>query len=161
MDEIEIYECRLEDVDNFVRELKKLWLCLAHEMYEIEHFIKPSETNSDRWMKFVQEGLASERSLLLVAKNKGRLVGFVFANARRDFPLEASKFVGVVNDVYVLPEFRGKGIGKKLVVKCLKRMKALGMNATSLTVLTENKTAIKLYEKLGFRIHGYTMVKTL
>jgi len=161
MDEIEIYECRLEDVDNFVGELKELWLCLAHEMYEIEHFIKPSETNSDRWIKFVQKGLASERSLLLVAKNKNRLVGFVFANASRDFPLDVSKFVGAVNDVYVLPQFRCKGIGKKLMVKCLNRMKALGMNVASLTVLMENKTAIKLYEKLGFKIHGYTMVKTL
>jgi len=59
----------------------------------------------------------------------------------------------VINDIYVLPEFRGKGIGKKLTVECLNKMKASGMNATSLTVLTENKTAMKFYERLGFRIH--------
>jgi len=156
--EIEIYECRVEDVDNSVKEL---WLGLAREMFEIEHFTIPSVANGDRWVKFVREGLASKRNFLLVAKNRKRLVGFAFASVPRDYPLDIAEFVGVINDVYVLPEFRGKGIGKKLVVECLKRMKAYKVNAVRLMVLTENRTAIKLYEKLGFRTYRYGMIKRL
>jgi hypothetical protein len=43
---IEIYECRVEDVNDLVKEL---WLRLAREMFEIEHFTLPSETNADKW----------------------------------------------------------------------------------------------------------------
>jgi len=67
----------------------------------------------------------------------------------------------VIDDVYVLPEFRGKGIGKKLAVGCLNRMKAAGAKAVTLQVLTGNKVAIKLYEKLGFKTYRYGMLKQI
>lgn len=70
--EIEICECRAEDVDD---SLKDLWLGLAHEMFNIERFILPSKTNSDRWAKFVREELASGRSFLLIARMEADLLG--------------------------------------------------------------------------------------
>ena len=156
--EIEIYECRVEDVDDSVKEL---WLGLVHEMFELEVFIVPSESNGDRWVRFVREGLASGRNFLLIARNRNRLVGFASASVPHDYPLEVSEFVGVIDDVYVLPKFRGRGIGKRLVVESLKKMKDKSVNAVRLIVLKENKTAIKLYEKLGFRIYRYGMTKSL
>jgi len=87
--EIEICECRVEDVNESV---KGLWLGLAREMFEIEHFIVPSEINSDRWVKFMREGLASGKNLLLVAKCESRNVGFAFASVPRDSPFDVSKF---------------------------------------------------------------------
>jgi len=157
-DEIEIYECRVKDIDDSVKEL---WLGLVREMFEIEGFIVPSESNGGRWVRFVREGLASGRNFLLVAKNRNRLVGFACASVPHDYPLDVSEFVGLIDDVYVLPEFRGRGIGKRLVVESLKKMKDKGVNTVRLTVLTENKTAIKLYEQLGFRIYRYGMTKSL
>jgi ribosomal protein S18 acetylase RimI-like enzyme len=155
---IEIYDCRVEDVDDSV---KKLWLALSREMFEVEHFIIPSQTNSDRWSKFVREGLVSGRNFLLVARNESRLVGFAYASVPHGYPLDVSEPVGVIDDVYVLPEFRGMGVGKKLVVKCLNKMEAMGVNVVRLKVLSENKTAIKFYRKFGFRIYSYGMVKAL
>jgi len=154
--EIEISECRTEDVGD---PIKELWLGLAHEMFEIEHFTIPSEANANRWVEFVREGLVSGRNFLSVAKSGREPVGYAFASVSRDFPLEVAEFVGSINDVYVLPEFRGKGIGKRLVIKCIEKMKAKGVTAARLAVLTENTTAVKLYEKLGFRIYRYGMLK--
>lgn len=156
--EIDIYECRVKDVDD---SLKELWLGLAREMFEIEHFVVPSESNGDKWVNFVRESLAGGRSFLLVAKCKDILVGFAYASVPRDFPLEVSELAGVINDVYVLPEFRGRGIGKKLVVECLNKIGATGTTAVRITVLTENKAAIRLYEKLDFKVCRYGMTKAL
>jgi hypothetical protein len=75
-DEIEIRECKAEDVDD---SLKRLWLALANGML-IEHYIVPSEANADTWVKFVREGLSSGKTFLLVARSRGELVGFVFAS---------------------------------------------------------------------------------
>lgn len=158
MDEIEISQYEVEDVDDSVKEL---WLSLIREMFEVEHLIVPSEANADKWVYFVRKGLTDGQSILLVAKSVGRPVGFVYARISHDYPLEVSKLVGRIDDVYVLREFRGRGIGKKLVVECLKMMKAACVDAVSLTVLAENKAAVKLYEKLGFKIHANRMITQL
>jgi len=154
---IEIYECEVEDVDDSVKEL---WLGLAREMFEIERLIVPSEANGDKWVELVREGLASGQNLLLVAKNGGKPVGFAYAGI---FPehFEVSRLVGAIHDVYVLSEFRGRGIGKKLIIECLNRMKAAGAKLVRLQVLTENKAAIELYEKLGFKTYRYGMIKQI
>lgn len=154
---IEIYGCGVEDVNDSVKEL---WLGLAREMFEIERLIVPSQANGNKWAKFVCEGLASGRNFLLVAKSGSKLVGFVYAGI---FPehFEVSRLVGVIDDVYVMPEFRGRGIGKKLIVECLNKMKGAGAKVVRLQVLTENKVAIKLYEKFGFKTHRYGMMKQI
>lgn len=155
---IKIHECEVKDVGESV---KKLWLGLSQEMFEIERLIVPSEANGDKWVGFVREGLSSGRNLLLVAKIDNAVVGFAFASIFRNYPLNVSKTIGAIDDVYVLPEFRGKGIGKKLAVECLNKMKAASVKAVTLQVLTENKAAIRLYEKLGFKTYRYGMVKQI
>jgi ribosomal protein S18 acetylase RimI-like enzyme len=157
-DEIEIFECGVKDVNN---SLKELWLALAREMFEIEHFTLPSEANGERWIQFVREGLASGKSFLLVARSGSKLVGFAYISVFRSYPMDVSDRVGVINDVYLLSEFRGRGIGERLVVGCIKKLEAEGVSIARLSALVENKAAIKLYEKLGFNVHAYAMTKVL
>lgn len=97
----------------------------------------------------------------MVAKSGGILVGFVYASFTRDFPFEISETVGAIDDVYVLPAFRGRKIGEGLVVECVSKLKAENVDAVRLTVLVENGAAIRLYEKLGFRIDRHVMIKSL
>jgi mycothiol synthase len=49
------------------------------------------------------------------------------------------------------PDFRGRGIGKKILFAGLLYLKSKGVKTTSLTVDTENDTALALYESVGFR----------
>ena len=98
---------------------------------------------------------------MLIAKNEGRLVGFAYASFIRDFPFEVSGHVSVINDVYVLPEFRGIGIGKQLVIECMDKLKTHGAEAVRLTVLADNKAVVELYERLGFKACRYGMLKSL
>lgn len=46
------------------------------------------------------------------------------------------------------------------MVESLRKLKAKGVEAIRLSVLKENKAAVRLYEKLGFKIYQYGMVKT-
>jgi len=157
-DHIELYEYKAEEVDDSI---KTLWKCLAKEMFEFAPLTLPSEANGNAYLKFVKEGLAQERSLLLVAKSNNKIVGFAYATLFREYPLEVSEPFAAVNDLYVLPDFRGRGIGRKLLNECLNRIKEKGFSAVMLNVLSEDKAAIKLYEKLGFSIFTYGMVRHL
>jgi len=52
--------------------------------------------------------------------------------------------------LYLLPETRGKGIGKQLIDKCLNYAKEAGYSKVYLESMDELSGAVGLYEKLGF-----------
>lgn len=53
-----------------------------------------------------------------------------------------------LDDLYIFPEFRSKGIGSAIIQKCMEES-----NSTIfLYVFAKNVRAIALYEKLGFKI---------
>jgi mycothiol synthase len=56
----------------------------------------------------------------------------------------------------VAPDYRGKGIGKKLVLAGLARLKSQGLQVAELTVDSENKAAYALYQSLGFEVQANT-----
>jgi ribosomal protein S18 acetylase RimI-like enzyme len=77
----------------------------------------------------------------------------VFASAYINDNLTGSlraKFIDdsyVIRDVYVLPKYRGLGIGKKLMIKIMDHLKN---KKIILYVDPKNEVAINLYKKLGF-----------
>jgi putative acetyltransferase len=52
--------------------------------------------------------------------------------------------------MYVLPEARGRGVGRVLMEECLKAAKDLGYKFCYLETLSNMKSASILYEKYGF-----------
>ena len=52
--------------------------------------------------------------------------------------------------MYLLPEARGIGLGKKLIDKCLAFAKEAGYKNVYLETMPELKNALKVYEKMGF-----------
>lgn len=60
---------------------------------------------------------------------------------------------GSVYGLYVDPTLRGKGIGKSLLLELIKKAKKCsGLEQINLTVVSQNRTAKKLYKSLGFEI---------
>ena len=56
--------------------------------------------------------------------------------------------------IAVYPEFRGSGIGRRLIAEAEAAAKAKGFTETSLNVFAENQGAVRLYEALGYRESG-------
>ncbi|NWF51357.1 MAG: GNAT family N-acetyltransferase [Ignavibacteriaceae bacterium] len=83
----------------------------------------------------------------LIAEYEKNPVGFAL------FFHNYSTFVGkagfYLEDLYVKPEMRGKGIGKKLLSILIKTAKERNCGRIEWAVLDWNKTAIDFYEKLG------------
>lgn len=59
---------------------------------------------------------------------------------------------GWIEGIGVLPEFRGKGLGKLFVQKLILELKSRGAEEVLLTVIDENKQAFRLYEKMNFKV---------
>ena len=97
------------------------------------------ETNSQDHMMF--GGFDGERLIGLTALNR-------MARKR-------TSHRGEVVQVYVEPVYRGQNIGEKLLRHALDYAFGLeGIEQVQLSVISSNTTAIKLYEKLGFKTFG-------
>src|SRR5262249_2233773 len=56
-----------------------------------------------------------------------------------------------LNTIAVLPDYRSRGIGTKLLLLAHSRARAAGFSALSLIVFEQNTRAVALYERFGFR----------
>jgi ribosomal protein S18 acetylase RimI-like enzyme len=61
--------------------------------------------------------------------------------------------VGHVTQVCVAPEYRGRGLGKALLLMACSELHRRGCRALSLTVTEANSPAVNLYKRMGFAIH--------
>jgi putative acetyltransferase len=52
--------------------------------------------------------------------------------------------------MYLVPEARGIGLGKKMIASCLEAATRLGYAQVYLETMPELKDALKSYEKFGF-----------
>jgi RimJ/RimL family protein N-acetyltransferase len=85
-----------------------------------------------------------------VAVSAGGVVGWCDVTPL-DRPIQAHRGVFGVG---LLPQFRGQGIGTKLIRSALAAARAFGLHRVELTVREPNSGAIGLYKKAGFEIEG-------
>ena len=54
----------------------------------------------------------------------------------------------------LLADYRGQGIGRRLLVRTLKQAYDQGLERVELSVLHDNTAALALYKRVGFRVEG-------
>ncbi len=98
--------------------------------------------SEDEWKERLQ------KSLFAFAEIDNRLVGQVAAFR---YSKEKCKHIYCIVGVYVMPEFRGRGIGKKLLTNIINQIKTnTEISKIELSATTSQTAAIKLYRSLGF-----------
>ncbi len=99
---------------------------------------------------WTREGLAEElrnpQAHFLVAERDGETAGYI--------GVQEICGEGYVTNVAVLPQYRRKGIGERLVREAVRGAKLRGCDFLSLEVRVGNEAAIRLYERLGFQRQG-------
>ena len=64
---------------------------------------------------------------------------------------------GRINMLGVDPDYRGKGVGKKVLLNGLVQLKSRGVRIVVLTVDNENKVARALYQSVGFKFRASSL----
>jgi len=111
-------------------------------------FIENPEAGYAWW--FGKE-LLNKQALILCAKLDGKIVGYAYARLEpRDWNalLDAH---GALHDILVAEEARRQGIGKKLLERTLKELRARGAARVVLHTAVQNRAAHKLFSAIGFR----------
>lgn len=100
--------------------------------------------NTRHFSQFIED---HTRGMLFVTEIEQRAIGF--ATIYFGFSSTLAEEVAILNDLYVLPEFRGKGHGKKLFNHALKAVKERDIKRIQWLTAKNNKTAQKLYDSSG------------
>jgi GNAT superfamily N-acetyltransferase len=65
--------------------------------------------------------------------------------------VRVQKYKANVQNIGVIPEHRGRGLGTALIQTSLLGLQQVGMSQVGLEVTAENQGAVRLYRQLGFR----------
>jgi putative acetyltransferase len=84
------------------------------------------------------------RGVLLLAEIEGMPAGCAAVRPLEDVTCELKR-------VYVRPEFRGTGLGRRLTESAMRAANEMGYKSICLDTLPQMQAAQRLYEDLGFR----------
>ena len=136
-DKIKIRSAEIKDSEIILKLIKEL------SVYEkLSHTVINNEV-------LLKENLFGKRKFaeVLIADFENQSVGFAL------FFHNYSTFVGkpgiYLEDLYVKPEMRGKGIGKALFLELIKIAKERNCGRVEWSVLNWNKSAIDFYKSMG------------
>lgn len=94
---------------------------------------------------------------IVVAETDNKIIASGYARIERSKPFLKHEKHAYLGFMYVLPEYRGKGLNKK-IMDALKNWAALqNINEFRLEVYYDNASAIKAYEKFGFSKYSLEM----
>jgi GNAT superfamily N-acetyltransferase len=134
--EITIRSAKRTDTQGFL----KLLVALAR----FEKLKPPSPAAKRR---IVGDIFDKKRINLLLATKDGKRVGYaLYFYTYSSFLAKPTLYL---EDIFVLDEFRGLGVGKSLFMKCVKEAARRGCGRMEWAVLNWNRNAIRFYEALG------------
>jgi ribosomal protein S18 acetylase RimI-like enzyme len=104
---------------------------------------------AEKSREYFGEALRSPNSLIVVAEDNGKVVGFIKADIRERTFYEP-RMEGNIVEFYLLPEYRRRGVGANLLDYTVKLLKEKAEIITA-EFPTLNEIAVEFYTKLGFR----------
>jgi GNAT superfamily N-acetyltransferase len=113
-----------------------------------QRFYEVEDVDEERNRAFFRRFLApSEDGLLIGARAEGRLLGFACLYWHFSSTLAAETVL--MNDLYVEPEARGKGVGRKLIEASREVARERGAAHLEWATAPDNHTAQRLYDSTG------------
>jgi len=140
-----------------LKELKRL--C------EIEAGWNPPQEYLEEWIKIVLGIYDQDPCLVKVALIDKKIVGYCISvkklHSYDGVVMDVTWNSAYIWDLFVLKEYRNMGIGTALINNATVYLKSIGVDKVVLLVNYWNENSKKLFEKLGFKLWGYFLLKRL
>ena len=98
---------------------------------------------------YLAERLARDEAIVFLAEEGGKALGFMLL-----YPMFSSLIPGpilVLNDLFIVPEARGRAIGHSLLEEARQHARKTGARRIELATHRDNRGAQRLYESLGYK----------
>jgi GNAT superfamily N-acetyltransferase len=132
-------------------EAARLWMQSAREHTAHDRVYETAPGAEKTMRRFLADVANSGYSFLFVAAAGDRTVGFISGELRQGSSTFLPKTWASVDDVFVEPEYRNRGMGRALLQSVKSWAQEKGADGISLQVAAANSRGRKFYEELGFR----------
>jgi putative acetyltransferase len=133
-----IREIQLEDNQQIASVIRQVFID--------DNYPKVGTAFADSQLDYMFENYNKPKAIYFVIEENGKILGGG-GIAKLD---NSDENICELQKMYFLQEARGKGIGLKIIEKCLQKAKEFGYEKCYLETLPEMLVAQKLYKKVGF-----------
>jgi GNAT superfamily N-acetyltransferase len=144
--------------DDFQTIQKLNFLLFKKEQKDFDNTLKinwPFTTEGEKYFQYLMESNNGQVWLALV---DGEPVGYLAGKIKSDTPSSRKiKKRAVPDNMFVLADFRNRGIGGKLVKEFIKWTSLKKVDNIRVTAFAKNSSAINFYKKYGFQEYNLTL----
>lgn len=134
-------------------ELAELWKKFVKYHVKLSPFYtKKVKDAPKKWIKHVKsKKLGKKNAVMFVAVKNKKIIGYATGNVKKDVPVYKLRKYGLLGSIFVLSDYRGKGIGTLFKKKVFEWFKSKKLKYAEIEVLTANKKTKKIYKRWGFK----------
>lgn len=154
----------LEYEPKYDEDIKDLLVQLQQHLADIdkEKFNIVGDGYKEKYFEKTIEEVKKCNGKILVYKDNEKIVGLIVGLINNDeterYDFKAPKR-GRITELVVDKNYRGKGIGKELLIKMKEHLKSNGCEKIMIAVFGYNEGAIKFYKDNGFHVRMIDMIE--
>jgi ribosomal protein S18 acetylase RimI-like enzyme len=132
------------------RQVEVLFQQMYNYMYNHHLLLPLSENGAELWTKQIQKSVGRLQALV-IAQDANSIIGFGVGAIRLTPDYLGNKKIGFITHIFITPEKRIHGIGKKIVNKLEEWFLENTVDSIELEVLMGNDSGIEFWKKLGYQ----------
>ena len=136
-------------------------LMQTHFAFDRQRFMAPGRNPEEGYGWFLGTQLSEEDVIVLVAEQAGSVVGYVYAGLEPRSWKELREAAGFIHDVAVEESSRRAGVATALVEAAVEWLHTHGAPRVLLWTAEQNRAALLLFSRLGFRRTMIEMTREL
>jgi len=136
-------------------------LVQAHHDFDPKRFLPATERTRTGYDGFLRSQLDLPDSAVLVADEAGAVIGYAYAAIEGYDYLSLRGPAGILHDIIVAPEHRGRGVGRLLLDAVVTYFTSRGLPRMVLSTAERNVGAQRLFASQGFRRTMIEMTREL
>ena len=131
------------------------------ELDEFDKTINEKFPLSEQGKEYFKNRIKKDNGFAYVAEDKGKIGGYLVGGLAKTEFYRNIKKIAEAENAFVLPEYRSKGIGSKLINEFIEWSKYNNVQRIRAVISALNHLSIKFHKKHGFEEYDIVMEKEL
>ena len=144
-----------------IERVSPMWTDLYDHEEAHGMMLKLSEGAVTTWARQMCSRLDASTTLFLVAEHEGVISGFFTAQIKMLPPMYRDGLVASMQELYVEPQYRGRGIARALVAEAVERFKEQGVTSIEGQIVRGDSTSLQFWKSLGWELELVQIRKKL
>lgn len=155
---MEIRLARKEDCEKITKEL---WVPFMEYCSKLDDFSEVEKRAEQIFYTHLRDFITHKENAILIAEENGKLIGYAKITKTKRPPVYKKKEMGEITDLFVLPEYRKKRVGLKLVKASENWFRKRNLKLAWIKVHATNELGTLFWEKNNYTNYMIEKIKKI